>query len=174
MPRASSTAPPCRRGGTVGPFGARGTAGIAPLSSDLTISIEPEKSGPSTGPTITDMLDSFEPPPALNDLPLRFPVQDVYRFDERRIIGGRIEAGTLHVGDTLTFSPNNKISVVASIETWQGFHAAILRKPIQWSEGYIIPPTEPGLGVELNEEYIKGFPYGGTQLHLEMSAQPLP
>jgi len=71
-----------------------------------------------------------------------------------------------------TCSPNFLIQ--ESIETWQGFHAAILRKPIQWSEGYIIPPTEPGLGVELNEEYIKGFPYEGTQLHLEMSAQPLP
>ncbi len=71
-----------------------------------------------TGPTITDMLDSFEPPKPVNDLPLRFPVQDVYRFDERRIIAGRIDTGTLRVGDTLIFSPNNKTSVVASIETW--------------------------------------------------------
>ena len=71
-----------------------------------------------------------------------------------------------------TCSPNFLIQ--EGIETWQGFHAAILKKPIQWSEGYIIPPTEPGLGVELNEEYIKGFPYEGSQLHLEMSAQPLP
>ncbi len=70
------------------------------------------------GPTITDMLDNFEPPKPVYDLPLRFPVQDVYRFDERRIIAGRIETGTLRVGDTLVFSPNNKTSVVASIETW--------------------------------------------------------
>ena len=46
-------------------------------------------------------------------------MQDVYRFDERRIIAGRIESGTLKVGDTLIFSPNNKTSVVASIESWQ-------------------------------------------------------
>jgi bifunctional enzyme CysN/CysC len=72
-----------------------------------------------TGPTITDMLDSFEAPKLLNDLPLRFPVQDVYRFDERRIIAGRVEAGTLKVGDKLVFSPNNKTSTVASIETWE-------------------------------------------------------
>ena len=71
------------------------------------------------GPSITDTLDSFETPRALHHLPLRFPVQDVYRFDERRIIAGRIETGTLKVGDTLVFSPNNKTSVVASIETWQ-------------------------------------------------------
>ena len=70
------------------------------------------------GPTVTEMLDSFEPPAPLQHLPLRFPVQDVYRFDERRIIAGRIESGTLKVGDTLNFSPANKTSTVASIERW--------------------------------------------------------
>ena len=44
------------------------------------------------------------------DLPLRFCVQDVYRFDERRIIAGRIETGVLRVGDRLVFSPANKSS----------------------------------------------------------------
>ncbi len=71
-----------------------------------------------SGPTITQMLDTFEPPKSLAELPLRFPIQDVYRFDDRRIIAGRIEAGSLKVGDTLVFSPNNKTSVVASIEKW--------------------------------------------------------
>jgi len=70
------------------------------------------------GPSITEMLDQFEPPKTLTELPLRFPVQDVYRFDSRRIIAGRIESGRLKVGDTLVFSPNNKTSVVASIERW--------------------------------------------------------
>jgi bifunctional enzyme CysN/CysC len=71
-----------------------------------------------TGPTVTQMLDTFEPPKTLEELPLRFPIQDVYRFDSRRIIAGRIEAGSLKVGDKLMFSPNNKTSVVASIENW--------------------------------------------------------
>ena len=71
-----------------------------------------------TGPTVLSMLDQFEPPKPLTELPLRFPVQDVYRFDERRIIAGRIDSGTLRVGDKLVFSPNHKTSVVASIERW--------------------------------------------------------
>jgi len=70
------------------------------------------------GPSITEMLDQFEPPKPLTALPLRFPVQDVYRFDDRRIIAGRIESGRLKVGDSIVFSPNNKTSVVASIERW--------------------------------------------------------
>jgi bifunctional enzyme CysN/CysC len=48
------------------------------------------------------------------------PIQDVYRFDHRRLLAGRIESGTLRVGDELVFSPNNKVSVVASIEHWSG------------------------------------------------------
>ena len=72
------------------------------------------------GPSVLDMLDRFESPKPTTEQPLRFPVQDVYRFDERRIIAGRIESGTLRVGDRLLFSPNNKTSVVASIERWSG------------------------------------------------------
>ena len=49
---------------------------------------------------------------------MRLPIQDVYKFDERRIIAGRIESGALHVGDTLLFSPSNSTARVASIETW--------------------------------------------------------
>lgn len=69
------------------------------------------------GPTIIDALDHFEKKPELTDLPLRFPIQDVYRFDEhKRIIVGRIETGTIKVGDELVFSPSNKTSKVKSIE----------------------------------------------------------
>ncbi|MBN1687386.1 MAG: mandelate racemase/muconate lactonizing enzyme family protein [Spirochaetales bacterium] len=45
------------------------------------------------------------------------------------------------------------------IETWGGFTADVLQEPIQWQEGYIIPPTKPGLGVELNEERIRKLPH---------------
>ena len=70
------------------------------------------------GPTLAEALDemtSLAPP---TDLPLRFCVQDVYKFDDRRIIAGRIETGTLQVGDELVFSPANKTSAVQSIEHW--------------------------------------------------------
>ena len=65
-------------------------------------------------------LDLLEPQKREVDLPLRFCVQDVYRFDGRRIIAGRIETGTLRVGDELIFSPANKSSIVATIERWNG------------------------------------------------------
>jgi bifunctional enzyme CysN/CysC len=67
---------------------------------------------------VLEALDLLEPQKRGADLPLRFCVQDVYRFDGRRIIAGRIETGTLRVGDQLVFSPANKSSVVAAIERW--------------------------------------------------------
>src|SRR6266403_2056288 len=70
------------------------------------------------GPSMLEALDLLGPQSADVDLPLRFCVQDVYRFDERRIIAGRIETGKLRVGDELVFSPANKSSVVASVEGW--------------------------------------------------------
>lgn len=63
--------------------------------------------------------------------------------------------------------------ILESIETWAGFHSKILKKPIRWEEGYVIPPTEPGLGVELNEEVALAHPYTGTGLHLEMANEPV-
>ena len=45
-------------------------------------------------------------------------MQDVYKFDQRRIIAGRVEIGRLAVGDELVFSPSNKTAVVKTIEAW--------------------------------------------------------
>jgi bifunctional enzyme CysN/CysC len=70
------------------------------------------------GKSVVEALDSFVSAPAPSDLPLRLPVQDVYKFDDRRIIAGRIESGTLKVGDALLFSPAGQRAHVASIEIW--------------------------------------------------------
>lgn len=68
-------------------------------------------------------------------------------------------------------SPN--FLILESIETWGGFHAKILKKPIRWEAGYVIPPAAPGLGVELDEEVARAHPYDGTALHLEMADRPV-
>jgi len=70
------------------------------------------------GPTVVEALDSFRPMPRPTEQPLRLPVQDVYKFDDRRIVAGRIESGRLSVGDRLLFSPSNKTARIASIESW--------------------------------------------------------
>jgi len=66
-----------------------------------------------------------------------------------------------------TCTPN--FLILESIETWGGFHSEILKSPMHWEEGYVIPPTAPGIGVELDEVVARANPYTGTALHLEMS-----
>jgi bifunctional enzyme CysN/CysC len=70
------------------------------------------------GPTVIETLAEFALPQSPVDRPLRLPLQDVYKFDDRRILAGRIESGTLTTGDELLFSPSNRTARISSIETW--------------------------------------------------------
>ncbi|WP_298366099.1 adenylyl-sulfate kinase [Azospirillum sp.] len=70
------------------------------------------------GPTVIEQLDSFRQQQVSPDQPLRFPLQDVYKPDDRRILAGRIESGRLKVGDTLRFAPSGASATVVSIEAW--------------------------------------------------------
>jgi galactonate dehydratase len=81
---------------------------------------------------------------------------------------GPIEgAANIQIG---TCSPNFLIQ--EGILSWGGFHAEILQEPIRWEDGYIIPSTRPGLGVELNEAVAARHPYSGNSLHLEPLDRP--
>ncbi|MBI3851232.1 MAG: adenylyl-sulfate kinase [Verrucomicrobia bacterium] len=70
------------------------------------------------GQTVLQALDEFKVTDRPDNQPLRFPIQDVYRFDDRRILAGRVEAGSIKVGDRLLFAPSNKTSTVKTIERW--------------------------------------------------------
>lgn len=74
------------------------------------------------GPTVLDALDSFEKEKPISDLPLRLPIQDVYKFsnygDNRRIIAGNISSGKVKVGDDLVFYPSGKRTKVTSLESF--------------------------------------------------------
>ncbi len=69
-----------------------------------------------------------------------------------------------------TCTPN--FLILETIQGWQGFHSQVVKTSIKFENGFIIPPTEPGLGIELNEEVALANPYTGSELHLEMSALP--
>ena len=70
------------------------------------------------GKSVSEVLDSFEITTHSVEQDLRLPIQDIYRMDEKRILVGRLETGTLCKGDTLFFSPTNEKAVVTSIEAW--------------------------------------------------------
>jgi len=68
-------------------------------------------------------------------------------------------------------SPN--FLILEGIGDWGGFHADLLKTPIRWESGYVIPPTSPGLGVELDEDVARAHPYEGDELHLTMTEKPI-
>lgn len=70
------------------------------------------------GTSLLAAIDDFDEAESAANLSLRFPIQDVYRMENRRIFAGRIESGTVRVGDQLLFSPQNKTARVATIERW--------------------------------------------------------
>ena len=71
-----------------------------------------------SGPTVLETLGAFQKEAARSEQPLRLPVQDVYKFDARRIIAGRVTAGRFKVGDHLVFSPSNKRANIRSVEAF--------------------------------------------------------
>ena len=71
-----------------------------------------------TGHTLIESIDLIEKEKGIEDKALRFPIQDVYKFDNRRIIAGRIESGKLKVGDKITIYPEGKETTVNSVEYW--------------------------------------------------------
>ena len=92
------------------------------------------------GPTVLEALDTFrsEPPPV--ELPFRMAVQDVYKFtkqgDDRRIVAGTIDSGTVKVGDQVIFYPSGKKSRVKSIEAFN--RPVQTRAEAGWAVGFTL------------------------------------
>lgn len=129
---------------------------FVPISAKLGVNIT--ESGSELdwhkGPTILGALDGFEISAPPDGLPLRFVLQDIYRFDERRILAGRIETGHLRVGDEIVFWPDGKSSRIKSIEEWNTDPA----------------PTEAGVGesvaITLEEQiFVERGDVGGPPDH---------
>lgn len=72
------------------------------------------------GKNVLDTLDGFQSTKSEGDKPFRMFVQAVYKFtrdgDNRRIVAGSVETGSLKVGDNVIFYPSGKKSKVKSIE----------------------------------------------------------
>ncbi|WP_315837357.1 adenylyl-sulfate kinase [Bradyrhizobium prioriisuperbiae] len=71
-----------------------------------------------SGPTVVEALDALTPARRLDELALRLPIQAIYKFDDRRIVAGRIESGTLIAGEEIVIMPAGKIAKIKSVESW--------------------------------------------------------
>lgn len=66
------------------------------------------------GPTLLEILDNLDLPPRNKDGPLRIPVLDKMK-DRGTVMFGKVESGTVSLGDSLTLMPSNLICQVATI-----------------------------------------------------------
>lgn len=71
-----------------------------------------------TGPILTEALAAVPSGNMRAGLPFRMPVQDVYRYDDVRYVAGRIERGTIRVGDTIEIGTQGSTARVAKIARW--------------------------------------------------------
>ncbi len=110
-----------------------------------------------SGPTVLETLGAFNKETARWEQPLRLSVQDVYKFDARRIITGRVTAGRLKVGDHLVFSPSNKRANIRTVEAFN-----IEPQPTEGQAGQSI-------GVTLDEQiFVERGEIASHQEHLPL------
>ncbi|MED5159264.1 MAG: translation elongation factor EF-1 subunit alpha, partial [Candidatus Thermoplasmatota archaeon] len=76
-----------------------------------------DKSPWYNGPTLFEAIDAIQMPPKPTEMPLRLPLQDVYKISGIGTVPvGKIETGVLHAGKTVTFNPSQQSAEVKSIE----------------------------------------------------------
>ena len=97
-----------------------------------------------------------------------FPAAKTWHKGRGPLAGPVVAAANIHIA---TCSPN--FLILESIGTFEGSYMACLKSTIEWQDGYVIPPSAPGLGVELNDELIAANPYTDKELHLKLETEPV-
>jgi sulfate adenylyltransferase large subunit len=99
-----------------------GPSYIIPISAKDgdNVAIKSDKMNWYKGPTALEALDTFTHAKRETDQPLRYPIQDVYKVGNNRILVGRVESGTIKPGTEITFLPSMKKTKVKSIEVFEG------------------------------------------------------
>ena len=83
------------------------------------------------------------------------------------LYAGPVEwAANVHLAASI---PN--ILMAESIET--PFHHALIKGAITVEDGYITPPSAPGLGFDFDEDLARAHPYTDDGLHLQMQEDPI-
>lgn len=64
------------------------------------------------------------------------------------------------------------ILMAETILTGRGFAGDLIKNSIKWDDGFILAPTQPGIGIEFDENLARAHPYDHNRLHLEMQEEP--
>jgi len=91
-----------------------------PISAKIgdNISTKSKKISWYDGKPLVNVLDNYNCNDNQMENILRFPVQDIYKVSDKRIIVGRIESGKINLGDELLVMPSNEKVKIKSFEEW--------------------------------------------------------
>ena len=91
-----------------------------PISAKIgdNISTKSKKISWYDGKPLVNVLDSYNCNDNQMENILRFPVQDIYKVSDKRIIVGRIESGKINLGDEILVMPSNEKVKIKSFEEW--------------------------------------------------------
>ncbi|MFH0863247.1 MAG: GTP-binding protein [Candidatus Altiarchaeota archaeon] len=78
-----------------------------------------ENMGWYRGPTFQEALDALECAKKSVEKALRYPVQDVYVMEGKRIFAGRVESGRIREGEEVTVLPEPRKTKIKSIDVWE-------------------------------------------------------
>ncbi len=70
------------------------------------------------GQSFVEILDGYKIQENNKSEFIRFPVQDIYKLGDKRVIVGRIESGKIKSGTKLIFLPSNESVYVKTLEVW--------------------------------------------------------
>jgi bifunctional enzyme CysN/CysC len=134
------------------------------------------------GPTLLAALEALPDPQSARTAqgPLRLPVQNVYRLDERRIVAGRVTSGTLRAEVPLLLLPANRVVSGATLEGWPasppdvpaGDNASVvIADPVLIQRGDLLcdPATPPKLTAVFDADVFwlgRGELAAGRRLHV--------
>ena len=103
------------------------------------------------------------------------PVMPMGAFDPRQLSLEALSNAAL-VTKNIREAVGDKVDLLigthGQMTTSSAIRLAKRLEPIRWEEGYIIPPTKPGLGIELDEEVAARHAYGGG-IFPPMADQPV-
>ena len=84
-------------------------------------------------------------------------------------IAPHLYAGPIEWAANIQLATNiPNLLIAETILTGGDFHMQLINNSISWSDGYIITPDKPGLGIDFNEKIAFNSPYKEKSLHLEM------
>ena len=91
------------------------------------------------------------------------------------VMAPHLYAGPVEAAANIQFAASipNFLILESILDMRAGLFEDLLVEPLTVEDGYVVVPTSPGLGIELDEAVALAHPYEKDNLHLKMADDPV-